>query len=753
MDSDIRRHSSSRHGVAMFVVLAVIVVVTMLGFMGITMARNDVVGTGDILDARSRDNAAYTGLSLALARMEVDASVASAQLSNFIRDSAEASPHAWFDFSSGGGSFSLASTKPGPYSTKGASGPDASVRVRVVSMDLGDNGGKPIDGIKITLQSFGVGRSGEEISTMATYRVLGLDIVKEKVVTNTGVPTHALYLGGNLQNASGNFQASGSVYVSGNYYGNSGGNTIQGKLKIGGDMNLPGGNPQTIDSNAWIGGSLTVNSGNRLHYKKNLGVGKGLCLMNDSLVVDSSLNIYGSCATPLDWQSERYIKVNGRQFLLRDQTFGTMSVTSSTCGKNVPYPPWWITYACNDTSISTVRKGPIFVKNGSAFFPTGLHSDASGAASDSFRYLYMGDGTTGDCGSAKSFIGRSVWTDSVYEHNACELSMSTIGAPPTLNVGKRARFGWVKNGTIKVAAAARAWAPVNTLIPAGASATGIWTYGMANDNVVPKRSPLGLRQLGMDSTDTVSAIDKNPPNTIKLTALMAPKFQKLSELRARAGVSGANMTEAGTGRYINKMFNFARDSGLLHNGYLLLWVDNAVNIKYNGPDDLINAKVLYIIDNTVYCSFNWPPSLDASAIQIIYLPKAQTVGTKTLSGNGGFASGEFGIQDGPFYGYFYAEKLLNLRTKFDVNFQGAIALTVAGSSMEMQATGKNADATRNNTLNVTLNSAVFTDINTNLGIIQDPAGSSAQPTYAITHGSGLVARQSKLQFIPVGEFR
>lgn len=726
MATSIHSNSSPKRGVAIFVVLAVIVVVTMLGFMGITMAKNDIVGAGDIIDARSRENAAYTGLSLAVARMEADTGNTRAELQKFLGDTV--APRTWWVKldPSGTKPFELfpGATAPDFYATRGDSGTASAVQVRVVSMDVGNKTEVPSDGIKITLESVGRGRSGDVLRTLASYRILGLDIPREKFNKNLGVPTHALYLGGDMKNATSNFDATGSVYVSGNYTGNSGEYTVHGKLKIGGNMDLPSNNPQTVDSNVWIGGYLNINSGNKLRYKRNLGVGNGLCLVNDNITVDSSFNLYGTCPLPsMNWNDGYYIRVNGRQLWIRDQMFSAYG--------------------------NAQRMGPLFATNGNTFLSKGLHSTNGAAPADSFRYVRIGEGTgAGTCGTATSFMGRNLRADSMYLHFECAMSISVDGAKPVMSIKKAGRIGKVVAGKINIEPGGQGWAPAWNLVPQPAGLG--WRYG-APDNVVPMKQPQGLVSLGMEVMDTVAAIEKNPPNEIKLNTSMAAKFQRVSRLRDSVGVTYWNMQEMATGRYINKMIKWATDNKKLYEGFLLLWIDEPINITYGTADDKIKGSVLFIVDKKVNCGFNWPPSYDANSIQIIYVNKPQTVGDTVLSGQGSFGSNEFGIQNGDFYGYFNAEKKLNLATKFGTHIHGAIALTVAGSSMELQSTGKTGP---DNTLKITLDKALFELINGKLGIIRDPAGSiSETPSWEVNRLSGFVVRQSKLQFVPLGELR
>lgn len=297
MASEIRKASNHRRGVAMFFVLAVIVVVTMLGFLGLSMADKDSAGAGANINARTQENAAYSGLSLALDRMSQDGALTAAQLQAFINDSSAAGAvHQWFDFEQL--PFRLVTTvDPYPIAVGGTT--NASVKVRILSMDIGSSSGAPTDGIKITLESSGAGRSGDPLTTVATYRLLGIDVGMSIHVPTNSTPANAFNLRGSVNASNVGQEINGSVYVGGDFMVNSTGPwAVHGRFRVAGDVNL--GGTVTVDSNAYVGGLLNVyGSSTVLRFKKNLVVGNGFGtnMLQGLMTVDSNLTIYDTLGT------------------------------------------------------------------------------------------------------------------------------------------------------------------------------------------------------------------------------------------------------------------------------------------------------------------------------------------------------------------------------------------------------------------------------------------------------------------------
>jgi hypothetical protein len=155
----------NHRGVAMFVVLGMVIFFTMLGIMGLEMASKDSQVSGSLVDIKTKEEAAWGGLNLAIGTMQANPAATVAQLQQFIADSSASasSKHQWFRVASG--TFTLAISKPDTFATLAASGDPSGVIVRVVALYIGDvNGSDTGSGITITLESTGKGRNGDPSS-------------------------------------------------------------------------------------------------------------------------------------------------------------------------------------------------------------------------------------------------------------------------------------------------------------------------------------------------------------------------------------------------------------------------------------------------------------------------------------------------------------------------------------------------------------------------------------------------------------
>src|ERR1035437_761848 len=126
----------SRRGVAMFIVLGVVIFFTMLGFMGLEMASKDSQVSGNLVDIKTKEEAAWGGLNLVLGVMQAHPQSAVNQLQKFIADSSNTTKHEWFAFAADTASLeTTAPTSPRFYPV--GSGADKSgVLVRLVSLDI-----------------------------------------------------------------------------------------------------------------------------------------------------------------------------------------------------------------------------------------------------------------------------------------------------------------------------------------------------------------------------------------------------------------------------------------------------------------------------------------------------------------------------------------------------------------------------------------------------------------------------------------
>ena len=240
----------NHRGVAMFVVLGMVIFFTMLGIMGLEMASKDSQVSGSLVDIKTKEEAAWGGLNLAIGTMQANPAATVAQLQQFIADSSASasSKHQWFRFASG--TFTLAISKPDTFATLAASGDPSGVIVRVVALYIGDvNGSDTGSGITITLESTGKGRNGDPLTIFATYRMLGVDVPLNVTTSTSGNPGYAFYLNGGISNGNMGTAVNGSVFFNGTTSLNSGAPLhVEGRLLVNGGFTT--NDTLIVDSNA-----------------------------------------------------------------------------------------------------------------------------------------------------------------------------------------------------------------------------------------------------------------------------------------------------------------------------------------------------------------------------------------------------------------------------------------------------------------------------------------------------------------------
>jgi hypothetical protein len=270
---------------AMLVVLGAIVLFSVLGYVGITMAQRFVEKSGSLVDLRSQRIASTAGLNLAVAAMQSNPAATAALLQEYWNDKTKS----WIQFpASSSGVPSLATSEP-QWATLGSD--SSGCRVRILGMTDPATGAGVVD---VRLESYGMGRSGDVFRTQATYRIFGLSV-------NTGVstngPSNALQSQGGIDFMNVKDSVAGGVYS-----GGTGTTTLQasGTTRISA-IRTPGSihlnSPITVDSNSVIGGNLSSNGSGSLIASQSLIIRGGIQTMTGSLSVGRSLVILGTNQT------------------------------------------------------------------------------------------------------------------------------------------------------------------------------------------------------------------------------------------------------------------------------------------------------------------------------------------------------------------------------------------------------------------------------------------------------------------------
>lgn len=326
----------SSRGVAMFMVLGVIVVVTMLGFLGMMLSQRDNASAGSAFGLKSQRTTAIAGLQLAVARMQAQPTTTMNALNGFIANNT----NVWFAFpNSGAGtsSFSLQST-PTTFSL-GTGGDESAVRVRILGVGVtGVDGGLPV-----YLSSTGIGRDGQAFEVRGVYKVRGLDY---QSTFPTAGPTEGLLTLAGLENVDAGTTVDGGIYS-----GKADGITkLQarasgasfGRVRTAGHLEIYSttAKPVTVAGNSVVGGYLKVDGGGVANFGGHLLVGQsgdasgGFGPIDGSLVVAKSLYVGGKTSpAPIN----KDITV-GQDFWIKHMTFsfsgklkvGTSGTTTST---------------------------------------------------------------------------------------------------------------------------------------------------------------------------------------------------------------------------------------------------------------------------------------------------------------------------------------------------------------------------------------------------------------------------------------
>ncbi|HNY32776.1 MAG TPA: hypothetical protein PKO15_17970, partial [Fibrobacteria bacterium] len=329
----------SRRGMTtMVVVLGVIILVTVSGLGILAVTNGESMIAGSFLDMRTKENASRSGLRDAIARMRSRPRNTIAQLQRFLDDSVTTTPHAWFVPT--GDSFRLEVNRPS-YTSIGDDG--SGFRVRVLGIDPGGAFGS-MDGIKLALESNGIGRSGDKQTVVGTYHMRGLEVAAINVAP-AQVDSYALYINGSMGNSTIATNISGNVYVGGNNHLNASVSiTIDGNLRTQGNYKTSAA--VTVTKNAYVGGYIENTNQGPMIVNGNMGVGGGFGTVTSLIRVDGALNVYGTSLQ--NWNSSADLIVNGEQFYMRDRKFAL--------------------------------SGTLDVPNGNGYFPMGLETASKGYA-------------------------------------------------------------------------------------------------------------------------------------------------------------------------------------------------------------------------------------------------------------------------------------------------------------------------------------------------------------------------------------
>jgi|GEM_PF-2304910 len=597
MDTETSRFGG-RRGVAMFVVLGTIIVVSLLGFVGLSLAGKDQSASGDFADLQSTDQVGLAGLQLAVNRLTANPANMVTQINAFISDTKSHSStlRSWLNLK--GTNVQAVSTNPGWDSLSSTAGDQSAVEVQILAVALGpDTATVPAqdsEAIYIALQCSARGRHGDLRTVQGTYLVHGVSLAFTQTIDTVVVPTYAFYVGGSL--SSSNLQAAftGTVYVggTGGTYINSNTMTIHGNFKWNGDLKVNA--PLSVDSNAYINGGLSTNGSAPLTVGGNLGVAKGFQTMNSSVTVSGNMWV-GDTGTNSNWNSGVNLIVGGNLVLWPSGNFTMGGGTSLKVGGNA-----WLMSGLNKSSYNV---GDSVSTQGSMYI-TDLSAAAFGfTQQNSSGVFYVKRNLVSNTGSLRTLTFNNATgriTDSMYISNNGTLSLTSALTVDSSNHAYFYHLTTSGGGKLTVKA---------TNYTNGMSYT---TGTHANYVTAPTAMALGL-----DTEFQKTAVNQNAMDSVVVTTAVSSHMITLTSSLMTAANAGSVMTPAS----MSRLYTYLDSLGELYDGYMILdLTSSSSTIVSNGTDNSgtgFVGKAMFIVDASFSVNGNWPHSQDSTDIQII----------------------------------------------------------------------------------------------------------------------------------------
>jgi len=268
-------------GVALFVVLGAIVLFTLLGVVGITLADRFARNSGSLVDMRSERMTAVGALNFSVAAMQANPTATIALLNAFRQDQSRS----WLQLpSSSSGTIGLGDKV---WTLLGTGNDQSSAAVKILGVGV-----PGADSVDILLEGHGKGRGGDEFKVQATYCIHGVGLSNNVPTAGTN---NALQAQAGLNDINTSTNVDGGLYS-----GGTGTTTIQtptttpgswqilrtnGSLQLNANVTLPSG--------AIINGTLGSNSSN-LTMNGNLSVRGGITSFGGQLTVNGAMLLQGA---------------------------------------------------------------------------------------------------------------------------------------------------------------------------------------------------------------------------------------------------------------------------------------------------------------------------------------------------------------------------------------------------------------------------------------------------------------------------
>lgn len=633
--SEETRESRPRRGVAMFVVLGAIVVVTMLGAVGLVMAGKDQDLSGDLADIKSRDQVALAGLQLALNRLSSDPANLVTQLNAFIQDgrSTQRSTLEWLDFTSA--TLAVKKSEPDWFSLNPSVTEDQSaVKVRILGIAQGDTSASlTMDSaaVFVALQCQARGRHGDVRAVQGVYRIHGVALATQVTVYPVVIPKYAFYVGGSLVNSNLAVNVTGDVYVggAGGTWINSNIMNITGDFKWNGDLKINA--PLLVTGNAYVGGAIMGQG--FFQVNGNLGIGNGFLGMNQPIAVGKSLWVGGASGGGA-WNAGTNLIVQDDMVLWPSGNIPFTSMVQSLRGSI-----WLMSGLSIPSGANFVIKAPqgsIYVTDSSTLVP--------------FNFNVSSTSVPSPVNPAPIFAG----ADFVSIAPSRTSSVPPLKFNSTPVIARRDAYIASDFQNPNISVTGSGYFPNYT-----GGTTGI-TRGSAGSSGLhaPYRAAPTLSDLGLASLSKTTVAD-NLMDHLFVDATHSPDvLSHMQELRAMAWAAGVvpnqntTMSIPFSPATLNQLYAYMDRSKLTFRGYMILNLNSTTgNIDFLDPAGTgFQGKALFVVDSRWDVNGNaatgtgWPHSNSEDNVQVI-----------DVRGQNGGVLQTWGWSNGNFAGLFYWE--------------------------------------------------------------------------------------------------
>jgi hypothetical protein len=590
-----------RRGMAIFAVLSLVVIFTVLGVGMITLAQRDNATSGSTLDIKSRESAAYAGLVYALGELQRNPANAVALLEGWRTGTiygGNAPAPLYFKFDNANGVLTLTTTKPALFTPPGST---SQILVQLDGIYVPpDAATAPV----ISLRSTGTGRSGDAQTVIGVYEIQ--NVVFSQPVANLGI-THSFYL--NSPGIINNLITSnnGDVYLGGNMTFNAATAQVQinnGGLHLNGNLFYNAGISLNVTGNSWVTGSVTV-QGNGINFQQHLVINGGLSFnAPGTMTVQGALVVQGSGPSGGIWN-------------LNSGTLNVGSVGVANSELYVPNGP----VATGNAGGRLLVTGPAYIHqlllnslngNGTQLSVTGRMEWSDNAA---LTQQFYGTGSWGQLVARSCYAGSYVQNPpypvtpgltigplgNSWIETPLNFMLGTSAAVKVAQTNAPARTTYGNGSTAKIFQIGGT-APVNGQIPAAngirRKADVLTVEGF--DGGTPPTSVVGLG-MNIPAAETEVGFDPNLDPTIAASAWTA---------------TGSNLCNGGGSRQcgagLNAAYNadVAAGSHHFHNGFFVVKITAGMQFDWDlggAQTTPLNGKYLFLVQTAMAQGSNpWP---------------------------------------------------------------------------------------------------------------------------------------------------